>query len=437
MASDLERAFNALNGKQASYNQLFQYYDGDQPTVYTTSRLKEIFAGLDAVFVENWCAVVVDSVRDRINLSAIQAPPEAEAIWKRLWETSQIKLESDDVHESALIAGESFIIAWPDDSGMAQAYYNDPRLVQIFYEPSNPRVKQFAAKWWKEGDEETRLTLYYQDRLEYYAAKGKETPASAKAFRSMQENERNPYGEIPVFHFRTTGRGTRSDLKNVTPIQNGINKLLADMMVAAEYGAFNQRYVISNAETQGKLKNAPGIIWDIPAGDGMGQQTTVGQFTATPLENYLKAVNDLSMAISSITRTPKHYFFSIGSNLSGEALIAMEGPLNKKAQDRIDRFIPTWQDMTRFMLKVSGIEVLASEITPVYDDPESVQPFTEAQAIQMMVSSGIPLTSACRRMGWSKTEVQELEADIEAQAASQQMSLANGLIEAQRRFDQG
>ena len=83
------------------------------------------------------------------------------------------------------------------------------------------------------------------------------------------------------------------------------------------------------------------------------------------------------------------------------------------------------------------IEVQASEITPVYDDPESVQPFTEAQAIQMMVSSGIPLTSACKRMGWSETEVQELEADLLKQAASQQMSLAHGLIEAQKRFDQG
>jgi len=437
MASDLELAFKALSGKATLYKRYFDYYDGNQPVTYTTNRLAEIFKGIDAVFTENWCAVVIDSVRDRINLTGIEVPDSAKDVWELLWDESQIKLESDEAHEAALVAGEAYMIAWPDEAGVAQSYYNDPRLAHIFYQAENPRKKRFAAKWWLEGEEETRLTLYYPDRLEYYTAKGKEVPDSANLFKSMGEKAENSYGEVPVFHFRTANRIVRSDLKNVVPIQNGINKLLADMMVAAEYGAFKQRFVISNSDILGKLKNSPGEIWDLPAGDGMGQQTQAGQFDATPLENYLKAIDSLSMAVSSITRTPKHYFFSIGSNLSGEALIAMESPLNKKAQDRIDRYIPSWKDMTRFMLKVMGKEVKNQEIRPVYDDPESVQPFTEAQAIQMMVSAEIPLPSACRRMGWSEKELEQLKKDVAEKAKAQKMSLAEGLLEAQRRFDQG
>lgn len=437
MASDLEKAFEALSKKTNNYKQLFDYYDGNQPVTYTVTRLKEIFQDIDAVFTENWCAVVIDSVRDRINLTGIEVPEDAKDSWEQLWNNSQLKLESDDVHEAALVAGEAYMIAWPDEDGIPQAYYNDPRLVHIFYDPENPRIKSFAAKWWTQNSEETRLTLYYQDRLEYYSAKGKGLPASAKAFKPAAENGVNQFGEIPIFHFRATQRAIRSDLKNVIPIQNGINKLLADMMVAAEYGAYKQRYVISNSEILGKLKNAPNEVWDLPAGDGMSQQTQAGQFDATPLENYLKAIDNLSMAVSSITRTPKHYFFSIGSNLSGEALIAMENPLDKKAQDRIDRFIPAWQELASFMLKVLGINIPIREIRPIYDDPKSIQPFTEMQAIQMAVSAGIPLKSACRRMGWSQKDIDQLAIELQEQASAEQASLASSLMEAQRRFDQG
>ena len=85
--------------------------------------------------------------------------------------------------------------------------------------------------------------------------------------------ERNPYNLIPVFHFRRERRVITSELANVIEPQNAINKLLSDMMIAAEFGAFPQRYIISQA-SPGKFKNAPKLIWDIPGSDGEGQPTS-------------------------------------------------------------------------------------------------------------------------------------------------------------------
>lgn len=440
MKTDLERAYTALRDKAAGISKLFAYYDGEQPTVYTVKRLEEIFKNVDAVFIENWCAVVIDSVRDRINLNRVIVPDAVQGTWDRIWDGAQLALESDDVHEAALVAGEAYFIAWPDEANEApQGFVNDPRLCHVFYDSTNPRIKRFAAKWWVTDDERLRMTLYYPDRLEYYQTSQKaESVQNASAFTPLEEgNAENPFGEIPVFHFRLARRRSKSDLANVIPIQNGINKLLADMMVAAEYGAFKQRYVISNAETLGKLKNAPNEVWDLPAGDGIGQQTAVGQFDATPLDNYLKAIDNLSMAVSSITRTPKHYFFSIGSNLSGEALNAMEAPLNKKAQDRIDRFVPEWREAARFLLKIAGVEVPAGEIRPVFDRPEVSLPRTEAEITDMEVRSGMPLTTSLRRRGWSEADLERMEQDRAAEAATKQGSLAQALLDAERRFNAG
>ena len=440
MATDLEKAFKALKAKQESYNKLFNYYDGEQPLTYTSKRLKEIFKDLDAYFAENWCAVVIDSARDRVNLREIQTTSsELQARMKDLWERCELALESDEVHEASMVTGEAYLIAWPDDQEQPDAYFNDPRLCHVFYDSEYPRRKKFAAKWWVAEDENLHMTLYYPDRLEYYATQQKaENVESWKAFEAMDPpSAANPYKTIPVFHFRLGQRKTKSDLGNVVPIQNGINKLLTDMMVTAEYGAFPQRYVISNAEVQGKLKNAPNEVWDLPAGDGMGQQTQAGQFAAAQLENYLKAIDNLATAISSITRTPKHYFFSIGSNLSGEALIAMEAPLNKKAQDRIDRFIPVWQEALAFLFQIAGQEVSPREITPVFDRPETVQPRTQAEAREINVRAGIPLATILREEGWSEAKIEQMQKDRQAQQEMERLSLGQAILDAQRTFDQG
>jgi hypothetical protein len=241
----------------------------------------------------------------------------------------------------------------------------------------------------------------------------------------------NPYGRIPVFHFKTN-RMTQSDLANAIPLQNGINKLLSDMMVAAEYGAFSQRWIISNADNSA-LKNAPNEIWNIPAGDGTGQQSSVGQFSPTDLKNYLDAVDRLSTAIGVITRTPKHYFFSQGGDPSGEALIAMEAPLNKKVTDRIERFKSTWRELAAFILQVENVTMLPTDITPSFADVETVQPKTSADITKVRVDSGVPLKTSLRWEGFTDAQIEQMEDDAAELKAEQQASLANALLEAERR----
>jgi len=454
---DLKLAFEALRDKNAPYKKMWDYYDGDHPLMYTASRLDEIFKGLDAVFTQNWCAVVVDSVNDRINLKGITfADTGAQTAWDALWNEHELAAESDDAHLAAQVVGESFIIAWKNatedvaEGEVAadeelQVFYNDPRLCHVQYDPENPHRKAWAAKWWDDALGYKRITLYYADHLEYYRSTSKaSTLESINAFKPLVGADGqdasmadNPFGEIPVFHFRPQRRKVISDQKNAIPIQNGVNKLLVDMMVAAEFGAFKQRWVISNATISGKLKNAPKIIWELPAGDGQGQQTQVGEFSATDLENYLKAIDNLAGSLSSITRTPKHYFVTQGGDPSGEALITMEAPLVKKAQDRIDRFTPVWKSLAAFIMKLNGSEVAESAITPVFDDPRTVQPVTQAEVRKTSKDAGIPLRTLLRREGWTKQQLADMDKDANEERQAQQTTLAAALLEAKRQAAQG
>src|SRR3972149_8206268 len=69
---DLERAYKALLRKLAPYTRLWRYCDGEQPLVYASKRLREVFKNVDIRVVENWAAVVVDAVADRLDLVGLQ-----------------------------------------------------------------------------------------------------------------------------------------------------------------------------------------------------------------------------------------------------------------------------------------------------------------------------------------------------------------------------
>lgn len=443
MTTDIERAFNALKSKQSKYSQKWDYYDGNQPLVYSTRRLREVFNTIDARFSQNWCAVVINAAADRISLSefSVKGNKKATDRLNELFDLTDLDLDADDLHKAAMVCSEGFVIAWKDAiTGEVEAYYNDPRQVHIEYDEDSPRKKRFAAKWWNDDENKWHLTLYYSDRLEYYVTTGtyKSHSEIAKATAFVSADEAiapNPYGEIPVFRWTIDGRGS-SDIDNIIEPQNAVNKLVADMMIAAEFGAMKQRYVITNANAS-NLKNSPNEIWNIPAGDGQGQQTQVGEFGATELSNYTEAIDRQANFIATVSRTPKHYLTDTSGTLSGEALIAMEAPLNKRCKKHINRFSATWQKLAVFLLKLDGITVDLRDVSVVFDAPETVQPKTEAEVRQINSSAEIPLVTSLRWEGKSQEEIDTVTKEKEQEKVESQNSFANALLENERRFSQG
>jgi hypothetical protein len=409
--------------------------------VYSTARLREVFSRIDARFVENWCAVVIDATMDRINLRGFQVADNevATEALNAAFQATELNLDSDEAHLAALVCGESYIIAWKDEeTGATQAFYNDPRSCHIEYDPDNPRKKLWAAKWWIDADEHYRLTLYYPDQLQYYVSTKKaENVTSAAAFKPAETpGADNPFGVIPVFHLRRNRRKVQSELANAITPQDAVNKLLSDMMVAAEFGAFRQRYVISQGEPP-RLKNAPNEIWTIPGNDGAGQPTQVGEFEQTDISYYLAAIDKLATAIAIITRTPKHYLFAQGGDPSGDALIAMEAPLNKKCDRYIERFGATWKKIGVFLAQLQGLTLEETAITPLFDSPTTVQPAAQASIRQQSVSAGMPLVTVLRDEGKDEAYLAQMEQDAQAARKQQQETLAAAMVQAQRQFDQG
>lgn len=219
------------------------------------------------------------------------------------------------------------------------------------------------------------------------------------------------YGVVPVFHFRTERRVTKSLLVNAVPIQDALNKLNADMMVAAESGAFGQRWVISNADTLNVPKGGGRTLWQIPAGDGVSQDVQVGEFSTADLQNYTNAISAMANAMGAVTGVPYFYFIRTGNVPSGEALLALEAPLVKRVNDRIQRFTPTWRSLVAFLMTLDGSAIDEERIQPVWDNPRTQLPQTEATVVKADVEAGMPLNTSLRKQGWNERDLAQMAAD--------------------------
>lgn len=469
--ADLKRAFDTITSKRAVYDTLYAYYRGDHPLRYSTERLAKAFQKIGVYFAENWIAVIVDAVLDRLSLKGFDLSTEEASVDKQgnvieaensndtrlneLWEELDLSLVADDVHEAATVTGEGYVIAWKEDlieskeNGTAEisealdVFYNDPRMCHVFYDSYRPTQKSYAAKMWKDADGYQKMILYYPDRLEHYKSsspsKSDLQVFTANSFQPDIEYgedgvEPNEYGVIPVFHFRS-GRtsGKREVDRSSVSIQDAINKLFADMMASSEFTTWAQRVIISQNDP-GDMLNGAGINWWIPAGDGKGQAASVQELGHKDLSNFMDAMERLSQRLLIISRTPKHYAYMVGSVPSGDALLAMEAPLVKKVTKRIQGYDPEWKALASFIMKLEGVDIARKDITTIWEPVTSVQPLASAETIKTEVESGIPLVTAARRQGWAKDEMEQLNQDL-AEDRKRKTSLAQDELDRMRAED--
>jgi hypothetical protein len=147
-------------------------------------------------------------------------------------------------------------------------------------------------------------------------------------------------------------------------------------------------------------------------------------------------MDKLATSLAIISRTPKHYFFSQGGDPSGEALIAMEAPLNKKVTKRIRSFSVEWQNFARYLLILENIkDVKRSQIVPTWEPPETVQPKTSADIVKVETDSGIPLVTSLRWRGKTDQDIKQME-DDKKKEKKEMSGLAQDALDKLRAEDQ-
>lgn len=408
-----DRLLKKLNARRSRLERLERYYDGQTPLAYATSRFREEFGHMLRAVNDNWCQLVVGAVEERLKVTGFRigdAPDADEVAWQ-IWRANRLDEDSQVAHTEALKLCEAHAIVWrPDPDALPVITVEHPLHVVVELDPANRSKRLAALKAWRDEDEGQCATVYLPDGI-YKFRRGK------KGWEPREVDGEawpvpNPWGVVPVVPVQNRPgllSESQSEIENILSKQDMINKLMADMIVAAEYGAFRQRWATGVEVPNGPdgkpiegFDAAVGRLWSSPAPDAK-----FGEFEQTDLAVYVKAIEMLVQHIASQTATPPHYLLVSGQMPSGESLRAAEAPLVAKARRKQQVFGGAWAEVMRLALLMNGADQVAgdAQISTVWADPETRTESEHVDAVMKMQALGVPTQILWEQLGFTSQEI--------------------------------
>ncbi len=424
VASDLMNAVEAIRANADDYRRAADYYHGEVPELFCSTAVRRALRGAHGGFDINLARRPVDAVLDRLAIVAVSVPGDESATRRlvdNIWVPNRMNRYSQTVHWAALTYGDGYLIEWPGDDGAVDMFYNSPVTTRVFYKPENPRIKDYAAKLWAEGkgdQQHHRLNLYYPDGIEKWTTKpGNPGKEESDWFPYHQADGEpwpvlNPFGEIPVFHFRTGEPYGRPEHKGAFGAQNAITKLSSTLMATIDFQGFPQRYALLRAgagadpdwdsadETldpdelpaSGRLRADPGTLWNLPDAE------KVGQFDPANVEAFLNPLRFYARAMAASTATPLRFFEPSGDVPSGESLRADDAPLARRIEDRQDVFAEEWQAALVFAGRVVGEAFPAPDVQ--WDPVQMVDDEAGWRTAMLKQQAGVPARQVLTEAGY-------------------------------------
>lgn len=433
------------------------YYEGRHRKVIPESKtLNRTIRELIERLRDNLCDDVVDEPVSRTSITnwtvgGTQAqaptddgeiPPTSRASMAAVaaWAANRGDARAKDVHRDHWAIGDGFVIVQRDSQQRPRFYPQRPEIMAIRYSEDEPDQPEVAAKCWRAG-RRWRITLYYPGKdggrpfVERYATKGLGADGArpqARAFEPVTDSmgmgkpvETLEGSWFPVHHAPAgeVGRYGRSVLDPVIPLQDMLNKSLADMVVAMEDTALPMRYATGvqaeyNPVTGDERPLLPtGRERMIRTGSDKAQ---FGQFPQIAFDGFLGVQNTTRCEIARKGWLPLHSvnLDPTGAAPSGIALLVSEGRLVKRVKSSEDDTLePFWREVMAHLLELGGMKVDPQQIDIEWAPAETRDEQALVETLTAKVDGlGLPKRQALIEDGYDADDVDEWLEDAAAQA---------------------
>lgn len=416
----LDRLGRELDSRATTMRRLGDYYSGRQPLQLASKKFRDAFGQTYGRFSDNFTALVVQAVEERLTIEGFRFgdDPGSRRAWA-IWQGNQLDAQSQRAHREALIKGDCPIIVGPDPNGgrMPVIRIQKPDEV-VVAQADDPLIRAVALKRWAAIDGRVLATLYFPDRLEKYVRSSAGSSWEVRMVPGEPWPLPHALGAVPVVSLVNDpdldGHGT-SEIASVVPLQDALNKLLVDMLVASEFASFRQRWVtgmeIPTDPETGKpvelFRAAVDRVWQ-----ARDKDVKFGDFAETDLGPYIRAIETVIQHIASTTRTPAHYLLGqAGTFPSGESLKSVETGLVAKARRRMRDYGEVWEETMRLGFRAVGDlrRGTFDAAETIWRDPESR---TEAQHVDALVklsTIGVPREQLWADAGYTPEQIRQFQ----------------------------
>jgi hypothetical protein len=412
------------------YRKHRDYYDGDQATCLTKRLRAFLNVDNDAEFNLNACPIVVDSLAEKLKVEGFttetdEEQPKTFAEW---WQHNRMDGQQGVVHLAAVRDGDAYVLVeWDNAKGMPlftqENAHDGYEGMHIVYSDERRRMPLLAVKRWTITSgmsvKTRRTNIYYADRIEKYSDMG-----TGQAWQQFYEEGSDvwpiPWTEngfeggvplgLPVFHFRNKDQGASygvSELDNVLPGQDALNKTVVDLLGAADTTGFQMLTAIGVA-AEDKFTVAPGILLRSSNPDA-----AFGSISPGDLSGLMELKDSWFADIAKITRTPTSFFQLTGQVAAAGTLKEQRSGLDAKAEDRQVTFGNTWEDVLTFARHLANVfgsagmdeTVLISTVWTDTEEPTDLERAEEAELMNRAGAASVKTKVKVLHPDWSAEEI--------------------------------
>lgn len=439
------------DARQLGYARYDQYLTGNQPLAFATEKFRSAFSKAFREFAYNRCGMVVDAHADRLQVAGFASDDQPVAdsdetrngnrrktlaqLAQELWDANRMDVREGQVTAEALGMGDSYVLVEVHpETGAIHLWPQRAHEIRVCYLDTEPGVIDLAAKLWRAADKHLRLNLYFRDRIEKYRTEfpvqdGTVSTLKPASFVTYQPETDTawpvpltPGDTVPVFAFANNAGVSaygRSELHDVLPLQDAINKTLMDMLVTMEFAAFPQRVLINvdtdddeTVENIRKFQSGVDRLLTLMGGSKAEGQPSIAEFTAANIQQYISVGEFWDKAISRVSKVPVHYLSMTGDFPSGRALRIAEAPFVAKLSDRQRAFGQVWTDAMTYALRLQGVEVPQGSLRVNWSSAAPMSAEDELDLAEAKRSIGMPLESVLREMGYEPSQLTQVLTEL-------------------------
>lgn len=396
------------------YSELDRYYTGTQSLAFLSPEAKAALADRFGRMASNIPRLAVTALAERLRITGFTGAD----VWAD-WIRNDLDQQAGILHREALTLGTGYAIVWADQTGAPKVTIESARQVAVLTDPGTRHVVAAVKRW--ETSTSTEAVVFTADQVTRYRAGN---PGATTVGFSVVERIENPLGVVPVVRFNNADRLLSegvSEIDDLIPLVDALNKSLADMMVTSEYVGRPRRWAtgieLEEDETTGDAVNP------IPEGNramiSENPDAKFGQLAAADLAGYEASVRVVLGQIMAVSALPAHYVGVFTDNpASADALRASEASLTARAESRQAAFGRSWEDVARLIVAVrEGVDPAGVDVRVKWADAATRSVAQEADAIVKLFAAGLlPASTALARLGYAEDEIEQIRNARRAEA---------------------
>lgn len=355
------------------------------------------------------CGLVVSAVVDRLQVEGFRSATSDDVdktVWE-WWQESKLDARQTLVYRDAMVFGDGYVSVTPGGE-MPIFRIESPMNMIVDFDPTDPTRIERAAKVVKD-----RGWLYTADAI-YALRKTNDVVGGWGVVSTVA----NIAGETPIVRFanRMDSRGhSQSEIALIAGPQRRIIQTLADRLMVQRAASWRQRWA-SGIEVEEDENGNPIPPFRV----GVDQLVVTenpdarfGEWAESPFDVHLRAVEDDVRQAAAISQTPPHLLAPHTiSNISAEALVALEAGLAAKVGERQLAWGESWETALRIGGAQVGYDV--SELSEViWADLERRSDAQKVDGAIKLRSIGLPLPFLLERLGLSPVAIERVMREVE------------------------